>query len=251
MTEIISAKNYNYLFNCLLCTSVLLLSPAVAFAQEVEIDGAKLQATELATVEINKLLPKPYRVEFPLVTRSGRDYPSPSTCAEWNALSRKQRDGISLDKFTQIYVTNIKNICWLVDKLSQAQRAQIVIGSVDDMQSEAHYPAGLIYSGFWRGREYVKNGQISPPNVNDLTLEISSFFKTDTEAIRKLIWGKRQVSLSTLALEVFAPSMSMITPKVSLGINRDDRSIEGQFLRTSFRTSVVLTGMDVNGDQTM
>lgn len=216
-------------------------------AQEFKLYGQTQKLTELPELDLNQLLPEPYKILHPLLLADGKVDQTPVTCKKWEHFSQGKKSSYSRDKFTQIALTNIRNFCWLVEKIAHSKKPTVFLGTIDDLAKKELFPAGLLYHGFTSEKEYVRDTKIVPTYSKDFSIEISPLVTVDTQAIRRLIWGKEQASLSVLEQQVFEPSLSMISPTVSLA-KSGPYNIEGQFLRTISHTSIIAQGFDYDGD---
>lgn len=214
-------------------------------AQEFKLYGQTQKVTELSELDLNQLLPEPYKLLHPLLFADGKVDQTPITCKKWE--HQGKTSSYSKDKFTQIALTNIRNVCWLIEKIAHSKKPTVFLGTIDDLAKKELFPAGLLYNGFTSEKEYVKDAKIVPTHSNDFSIEISSLVKVDTQAIRRLIWGREQAPLSVLEQQMFEPSLSMIAPTISLS-QSGQFNIKGQFLRTISHSTVIAQGFDYDGD---
>lgn len=218
-----------------------------ALAQDLKLYGETKKTVELPTLDFDHLIPKNYLPKLIYENNDNSAMQGVSTCQKWKELSNLSKSQLGKDKFTQIDIGSIENICWLVELIKNSKTTNRRIDVNDSFSTPEFFPAGLAYNGFLLGKEYVKDNSIQPKNRNDLSLEISLYFATNAKQIREFIWSKQSKSLEELALELFQPSMSGLAAQFSINKVSTYR-IDGIFLRNNFRVTIVATGFDIDKD---
>lgn len=125
------------------------------YAQEIVVKGKSYSPEQLEKTDFEQLIP--------LTIDSGRQLLADwniRNCRQWNQLSHKEQDEKMVsanDKFGDIMLTDIRDICWLENIIKNANPIKSTV-SIEALADMDHYPAGLLYT--FNEDSYVDNGKI-------------------------------------------------------------------------------------------